>query len=196
MQTFAFIFLLGLILVGGCLGQIPPEADASKELSPGVVRLKIELLASGKVGNISVVSGLTKELNDQAVAAARQIKFEPARVDGKPVDKLVTFDYTFHFYTDETDAVVAKKAQITNFEKAKRPNGKEFKTLVGRVIAYVSLGEDGTVTINNIETTLPDPFKKCVRKAVTKIRFEPAISTSGKKISVDRKIEYEFTLQN
>jgi TonB family protein len=190
------IFLLGLFLVGTCFGQNPMKAATAKAAEKGVVRLKIVLLATGKVGDITVVSGLTKELNDQAVEAARQIKFEPARVNGKPVDKLVTFDYGFHIYTDENDATVAKKAQIINFEKAKRPNGKEFKTLTGRVIADVILGQDGTVTINNIETTLPAPFKESVRKAVTEIKFEPAIDTSGKKISVDRKIEYEFTLQN
>jgi TonB family protein len=64
----------------------------------GTVRLKITLLASGQIGSITPVTRLPHGLTEQAIAAARQIKFEPAKVNGVPVSKIVTFDYGFNIY--------------------------------------------------------------------------------------------------
>jgi TonB family protein len=64
----------------------------------GSVRLKITLLASGQVGSITPVTRLPHGLTEQAIAAARQIKFEPAKVNGVAVSKIVTFDYGFNIY--------------------------------------------------------------------------------------------------
>jgi TonB family protein len=64
----------------------------------GTVRLKITLLASGAIGSITPVTRLPHGLTEQAIAAARQIKFEPAKVNGVPVSKIVTFDYGFNIY--------------------------------------------------------------------------------------------------
>ena len=64
----------------------------------GSVRLKVTLLASGTVGSISVVNELPDGLTGQAVAAARKLQFVPATVDGVPVSKVITIDYSFTIY--------------------------------------------------------------------------------------------------
>ena len=64
----------------------------------GSVRLKVTLLASGEVGSIVPVTRLPHGLTEQAIAAARLIKFEPAKVNGRPVSKTVTMDYGFNIY--------------------------------------------------------------------------------------------------
>jgi len=64
----------------------------------GTVRLKITLLASGAIGSITPITRLPHGLIEQAIAAARQIKFEPAKVNGVAVSKIVTFDYGFNIY--------------------------------------------------------------------------------------------------
>jgi protein TonB len=64
----------------------------------GVVRLKITLLASGQVGSIVPVSRLPYGLTERAIAAARQIKFQPKMVNGVPVPVNVTYEYTFTIY--------------------------------------------------------------------------------------------------
>lgn len=64
----------------------------------GSVRLKITLLASGQIGSITPVTRLPHGLTEQAIAAARQIRFEPAKVNGVAVSKIVTFDYGFNIY--------------------------------------------------------------------------------------------------
>lgn len=64
----------------------------------GSVRLKVTLLANGSIGAITPVTRLPHGLTEQAIAAARQIKFEPARQNGIPVSRTVTIDYSFSIY--------------------------------------------------------------------------------------------------
>jgi TonB family protein len=64
----------------------------------GAVRLKITLLASGQVGSIVPVTRLPDGLTEKAIAAAKQIRFEPKMVNGQPVSVVVTREYTFTIY--------------------------------------------------------------------------------------------------
>ena len=64
----------------------------------GTVRLKVTLLASGAVGSITPLNRLPDGLTEQAIAAARQIRFEPAKVNGVAVSKTVTIEYNFSLY--------------------------------------------------------------------------------------------------
>ena len=64
----------------------------------GSVRLKVTLLASGSVGSITPVTRLPYGLTEQAIAAARQIRFEPKKVNGVPVSTIVTMEYNFTMY--------------------------------------------------------------------------------------------------
>jgi TonB family protein len=72
--------------------------EARTNDTQGVVTLRITFLASGEIGGITVVSGLPDGLTEQAIAAAKQIKFEPKRVDGQPVSVTMTFQYGFNIY--------------------------------------------------------------------------------------------------
>ena len=64
----------------------------------GSVRLKITLLANGSVGSITPVTRLPHGLTEQAIAAARQLRFEPKKVNGIPQATIVTIDYSFSIY--------------------------------------------------------------------------------------------------
>lgn len=73
--------------------------DAARENDvQGKVRLKITLLASGEVGSITPITTLPYGLTEQAIEAARNIKFKPKVVNGRPVSVVVTFDYSFTIY--------------------------------------------------------------------------------------------------
>ena len=63
----------------------------------GLVIVSIILSASREVTNIRIVRGV-RELNDSAIDAASQIKFEPAIKDGKPVATRVLVEYRFNIY--------------------------------------------------------------------------------------------------
>lgn len=64
----------------------------------GSVRLKVTLLANGSVGSITPVTRLPHGLTEQAIAAARLLRFEPAKVNGVAVAKTITIDYSFTIY--------------------------------------------------------------------------------------------------
>jgi TonB family protein len=77
----------------------PGYTDAARQNGvSGVVTLRMVLASSGEVTNITVVSGLADGLSEKAIAAARQIKFEPAMKDGRAVSQYVQVSYTFSLY--------------------------------------------------------------------------------------------------
>lgn len=61
----------------------------------GSVELSAVVLEDGSVGGVTVTKPLDDELDQQAVAAAKQWKFKPGTVDGKPVRVRVTLELTF-----------------------------------------------------------------------------------------------------
>ena len=69
---------------------------ASRSNSSGLVKLKVTFLASGKIGEIAIVSDLSNGLTKFAIKAASKIKFLPAEIDGKKVDATKTIEYGFN----------------------------------------------------------------------------------------------------
>lgn len=77
----------------------PSYTDAARQNNvQGRVLLRAVLLANGSISNISTVSGLSHGLTEQAIAAARRIKFVPATKDGRQVSVSVTLEYNFSVY--------------------------------------------------------------------------------------------------
>ena len=59
----------------------------------GNVVLRIEFLENGEIGEITQVKQLPAGLTERAVAAAKKIKFEPEKKDGKPVTVVKQIEY-------------------------------------------------------------------------------------------------------
>lgn len=77
----------------------PGYTDAARQNQvTGVVRLRVVFTASGQVGSISPVSGLPYGLTESAIAAARGIKFEPAKKNGVPIPSQSIVEYSFTIY--------------------------------------------------------------------------------------------------
>jgi len=73
--------------------------DAAKANAiSGTVILRITFLSTGQIGGISPIKGLSYGLTEQAISAARQIKFEPAESNGIPVTVVKAVDFTFVQY--------------------------------------------------------------------------------------------------
>lgn len=64
----------------------------------GTVTLRVTFLASGQIGSIAPVSGLPYGLTEQAIAAARSIKFEPQMVNGSAISVTKQVQYSFTIY--------------------------------------------------------------------------------------------------
>lgn len=64
----------------------------------GTVTVRVTFLASGQIGSVSPVSSLGYGLTEQAIAAAKQMKFEPQLKNGVPqtVTKSVQFSFTIY----------------------------------------------------------------------------------------------------
>ncbi len=73
--------------------------DAARQAQvQGKVVLKVTFSANGSVGAISVISGLGNGLTEQAIAAARGIKFEPAKRGGVAYSVTKPVEYSFTIY--------------------------------------------------------------------------------------------------
>jgi len=79
-----------------------PEAEYTEEARrnkvTGTVLLRIMFAETGQITQIRVLSGLPYGLTERAIAAARQIKFEPAELNGKKVDYPVRMVYKFELF--------------------------------------------------------------------------------------------------
>ncbi len=77
----------------------PSFTDSARQAAfQGTVKLKIVFRANGEIGDITVLAQLKKGLTENAIAAARRIKFLPAEIDGKTVDVSRTVEYNFVLY--------------------------------------------------------------------------------------------------
>lgn len=64
----------------------------------GTVRLLILFAASRRITHILILKDLGYGLTENAVRAARQIKFEPAQENGKPISQVKIVEYSFTVY--------------------------------------------------------------------------------------------------
>lgn len=77
----------------------PPYTERARQNQvTGTVRVRMVLAADGIVKYVAAVSRLPDGLTEQALRAARKIKFIPATKDGRPVSQYVTIDYNFNIY--------------------------------------------------------------------------------------------------
>ncbi len=72
--------------------------DARENGIKGTVRVKVTLLASGQIGPVTPVTRLPFGLTEEAIKAARNLRFEPRTIDGVPQSVVVTVDYRFDIY--------------------------------------------------------------------------------------------------
>ncbi len=77
----------------------PRYTDAARTNNvTGTVTLKVTFMANGQIGSVSPVSGLPYGLTEQAIAAAKSIRFDPPKRGGVPysVSKTITYNFTIY----------------------------------------------------------------------------------------------------
>ncbi|MBN1962736.1 MAG: TonB family protein [Deltaproteobacteria bacterium] len=77
--------------------EAPPETK--RRGIEGKVKLNVEVLADGSVGEVKVVQGLNPEIDALVVAALKRCRFSPAEIAGKPV--VTRIPYTYSFYAED-----------------------------------------------------------------------------------------------
>ncbi len=111
----------------------------------GTITLKVDFLANGQIGKVIAVSSLPYGLTENAIEAARRIKFVPAKKAGvvKSVSKVVFYNYIYGGWQNtpkksdvETDDLKSDEKAETVLKKAVEKLGGEkylqVKSIVGR----------------------------------------------------------------
>jgi TonB family protein len=73
-------------------------ALARKNQIKGTIVLRVVFSSDGTVTNIHAVSALPDGLTEQAIEAAKKIRFVPATKDGHPVSMWMELQYNFNLY--------------------------------------------------------------------------------------------------
>jgi TonB family protein len=73
--------------------QYTPDAKDAK--TQGTVLLECVVQADGTIGDVKVLKSLEAGLDQEAIKAVKQWRFEPGTKDGKPVPVLITLEMTF-----------------------------------------------------------------------------------------------------
>ena len=72
--------------------------EATDNCIQGTVIVKATFFSNGRIGNIKVVKGLPFGLSNQAIEAAKLIKFVPAKRNGKQISVNRKLEYNFTIY--------------------------------------------------------------------------------------------------
>jgi TonB family protein len=70
-------------------------AEARRAGIQGIVELECVVETDGSVGNVTVTKSLDEGLDQEAIKAARQWRFEPGKKDGKAVRVQISLEMTF-----------------------------------------------------------------------------------------------------
>lgn len=71
---------------------------ARNNQTEGTVTLRVAFLENGKIGDVSIVNYLPDGLTENAIEAAKQIRFEPAMINGKSITVTKQVQYNFSLY--------------------------------------------------------------------------------------------------
>ena len=141
------------------VNDVQPEypEEAKKAGIQGSVLLKITISVEGEVAAATVVQGLDHGLDEAAIAAAKQLRFVPAKRDGAPFRATIRYQFDFTL----KDQVVAPA--VTTGE------------LRGRVLAQGEEAPIGaaTVTVEAITARAPEPAASATSDEKGAFHFAP-----------------------
>jgi protein TonB len=72
--------------------------EARRNQITGTVVLRAVFASSGEVVQVRAINSLPFGLTERAIAAARQIKFNPATKNGRAVSVYMNLEYNFNLY--------------------------------------------------------------------------------------------------
>jgi TonB family protein len=177
--------------------QYTPDARDNKV--EGTVVLSAVFGVDGQIGDVRVIRGLPHGLTENAIIAAKTIRFEPAVKDGQPVSVRGSIEFTFNLfkdtaqYNDFEQMTRSLRPTILYREKAKYTQEAKDNKVEGTVVLSVVFGADGQIGAVRVIRGLPHGLTQKAIEATSKIRFEPAMK-DGKPVSVRGNIEFTFNL--
>jgi TonB family protein len=166
--------------------------EAKNNKIEGDVLLNVVFGADGKLSDINVVQGLPFGLTENAIAAVKKIRFEPAVKDGRPVSVRGILEFHFRLYEDAIQPMSSSlRPTILYREKAKYTREARDNRIAGVVVLSVIFGVDGQLRDIKVVRGLPDGLTEKAIEAAKKIRFSPA-KADGQSVNVRGILEFAF----
>jgi TonB family protein len=185
-----------------------PQEAREKHLN-GTVKLHVFVSTDGTVRRVEVIDGDTL-LAGAAVEAAKQWTFEPATLDGKPVEADTTIEVSFQMLdgigcggSANPDAAPPNRTKaagqvippcLKSRVAPAYPAKARQKHIEGTVKLRVTIATDGSV--QHLEVKEGDPIlAESALKAVKKWIYTPC-TLAGKPVEVDTIVVVNFRLAN
>jgi len=168
--------------------------EARNNKVEGTVVLNVVFRVDGQISEIKVIRGLPDGLTENAIIAAKKIRFEPAMKDGRPVSVRGKLEFAFNLYKDPIQPMDRSlRPTILYREKAQYTQEAKDNKVEGTVVLSVVFGVDGQIGDIRVIRGLPHGLTQKAIEAASKIRFEPAMK-DGRPVSVRGALEYSFKL--
>jgi TonB family protein len=168
--------------------------EARDNTVEGTVVLSAVFAADGQLSDISVIKGLPHGLTENAIIAAKKIRFEPATKNGKAVSVRGNLEFTFSLYNDPIQPMDASlRPTILYKEQAQYTQEAKDNKVEGKVVLSVVFGADGQLGDIRVIQGLPHGLTQSAIEAASKIRFEPAMK-DGRAVGVRGNLEFAFNL--
>ncbi|MBI3696152.1 MAG: M56 family metallopeptidase [Acidobacteria bacterium] len=150
----------------------PKYTEEAKDAGiQGQVELSVEVEPDGRIHKINVNKSLDPGLDERAMEAIRQWRFEPARKDGKPVTVRALISINFRLADEPPDGLV-KPRLISRVEPDYTEEAKNAR-IEGEVELSLEVQPDGRAHKIRVEKGLDPGLDENAVKAVSQWRFEP-----------------------
>ena len=184
------------------LSKVEPEYsdEARKARLNGTVLLYVVVRPNGQANGIKVIRSLGLGLDESAIAAVEQWRFQPGEKDGQPVSVAATIEVNFRvlpnhgfqpgWYTGRVVFQTPPDATRPILEQAKfPPNGDP--PVTGSVTISLRIDEQGMPTASRVEKFSARSLDAEALAFVRQWRFSPAMK-DGRPVAVPATIEAAF----
>jgi TonB family protein len=168
--------------------------EAKDNKVEGAVVLSAVFGADGQIGDIKTIRGLSQGLTENAIMAAKKIRFLPAVKDGRPVSVRGNLEFSFNLYNDPIQQMDSSLRPTIRYRvKAAYTQEAKDNKVEGVVVLNVVFGADGQIGEIKVDRGLPYGLTQSAIEAASKIRFDPA-TKDGQPVSVRGSLEFHFSL--
>src|SRR5215813_13022930 len=147
----------------------------------GVVVMNVVFRGDGNIGDIKIIRGLPFGLMEQAVYAAKRIRFEPVTKNGGPVSVRSNLEYTFNLYPRSLDSSFWQagldgvgKPELIDVKKPEYTEAARKNRVEGDVRLIVAFRSDGKIGHIAVIEGLPDGLTEKAIEVARAIKFKPA----------------------
>jgi len=168
----------------------------------GVVVMSVVFGGDGNIGDIKIIRGLPFGLMEQAISAAKRIRFEPATTNGESVSVRTNLEFTFdlyprsldtHFWQAGVDGV--GKPELIDVKKPEYTEAARKNRVEGDVRLIVAFGSNGKIGRIDVIEGLPDGLTEKAIEVAKATKFKPATySDTNKTVNTWSEVAITFKL--